>query len=282
MKIKKGMTLIELIVTMGIVVICLCMFSLIFNSNNKIFKNVLGEYDIKNNSKIACENIANIIKYSDEILLDESEIRFLNNDNEKFILYVEGSKISENEDGNVQRRFSYVLKKDDKKSINNLVRYEYVPIEEKIYIKVEESRNITDTEKNIYLKNSNKNSLELNDKYTSKVHGKLKTTSDNNIIYNKHLIFKPYKSKDILAIYYDKNEKLKILKVKEQPLNDYENYNVMKKGSNDAVIARDIEDILIKQNGSKVNIKVYGGGSEKDKNVLIEKTIVLDKVRGAI
>lgn len=286
MRRNKGITLIELIVTMGILIISVGMFFLILKSNLKVFDKIGNKYNVNNNCKIACNHISNIIKYGDKIISSDEinnnpNLKFLNNNSkEKVVFYIEGSNIEKEN----QRRFLYTLKEDKKnENITNLYRYEYMPIENRIFKPMENSRYLTDVERKNYLTNSEESRLKLNEKNSAYINGSLAKVIDKSSVYDEYIIFQPYKSNVIMAIYFDTNNILKITSVQEIPLNEYENYNKIKEQSQgEKIIAYNIKSIEIKNNGLQVTIKVEGGCREKDEKVEIKDKVVIDRMRGSM
>ncbi|WP_061996537.1 prepilin-type N-terminal cleavage/methylation domain-containing protein [Clostridium sp. ATCC 25772] len=286
MRRNKGITLIELIVTMGILMISVGMFFLILKSNLKVFDKIGNKYNVNNNCKIACNHISNIIKYGDKIISGDEinnnpNLKFLNNNSkEKVVFYIEGSNIEKEN----QRRFLYTLKEDKKnENITNLYRYEYMPIENRIFKPMENSRYLTDVERKNYLTNSEESRLKLNEKNSAYINGSLAKVIDKSSVYDEYIIFQPYKSNVIMAIYFDTNNILKITSVQEIPLNEYENYNKIKEQSQgEKIIAYNIKSIEIKNNGLQVTIKVEGGCREKDEKVEIKDKVVIDRMRGSM
>ncbi|WP_010293572.1 prepilin-type N-terminal cleavage/methylation domain-containing protein [Clostridium senegalense] len=293
MRKNKGITLIELIVTMGILMISVGMFFLILKSNLKVFDKLSNKYNVNNNCKIACNHISNIIKYGDKIISGDEinnnpSLKFLNNNSkEKVVFYIEGSNIEKenpNKEKGNQRRFLYTLRQDkNNEDITNLYRYEYMPIENKIFKSMGNSRYLTDVEKKNYLINSEKSRLQLNEKNSAYINGDLTRVIDKSSVYDEYIIFQPYKSNIVMAIYFDTNNILKITSVKEIPLNEYENYNKIKEQSQgEKIIAYNIKSIKIKNNGLQVTIEIDGGCREKDEKVEIKDKVVIDRMRGAI
>ena len=286
MRKNKGITLIELIVTMGILIISVGMFFLILKSNLKVFDKIGNKYNVNNNCKIACNHISNIIEYGDKIISGDEinnnpNLKFLNNNSkEKVVFYIEGSNIEKEN----QRRFLYTLKEDKKnENITNLYRYEYMPIENRIFKPMENSRCLTDVERKNYLTNNEESRLKLNEKNSAYINGSLTKVIDKSSVYDEYIIFQPYKSNVIMAIYFDTNNILKITSVQEIPLNEYENYNKIKEQSQgEKIIAYNIKSIEIKNNGLQVTIKVEGGCREKDEKVEIKDKVVIDRMRGSM
>ncbi|NEU05834.1 prepilin-type N-terminal cleavage/methylation domain-containing protein [Clostridium senegalense] len=286
MRKNKGITLIELIVTMGILIISAGMFFLILKSNLKVFDKIGNKYNVNNNCKIACNHISNIIEYGDKIISGDEinnnpNLKFLNNNSkEKVVFYIEGSNIEKEN----QRRFLYTLKEDKKnENITNLYRYEYMPIENRIFKPMENSRCLTDVERKNYLTNSEESRLKLNEKNSAYINGSLTKIIDKSSVYDEYIIFQPYKSNVIMAIYFDTNNILKITSVQEIPLNEYENYNKIKgQSQGEKIIAYNIKSIEIKNNGLQVTIKVEGGCREKDEKVEIKDKVVIDRMRGSM
>lgn len=286
MRKNKGITLIELIVTMGILMISVGMFFLILKSNLKIFDKIGNKYNVNHNCKIACNHISNIIEYGDKIISGDEinnnpNLKFLNNNSkEKVVFYIEGSNIEKEN----QRRFLYTLKEDKKnENITNLYRYEYMPIENRIFKPMENSRYLTDVERKNYLTNSEESRLKLNEKNSAYINGSLTKVIDKSSVYDEYIIFQPYKSNVIMAIYFDTNNILKITSVQEIPLNEYENYNKIKgQSQGEKIIAYNIKSVEIKNNGLQVTIKVEGGCREKDEKVEIKDKVVIDRMRGSM
>ncbi|GAA0126996.1 hypothetical protein UT300019_29000 [Clostridium sp. CTA-19] len=293
MRRNKGITLIELIVTMGILMISVGMFFLILKSNLKVFDKIGNKYNVNNNCKIACNHISNIIKYGDKIISGDEinnnpNLKFLNNDSkEKVVFYIEGSNIEKenpNKEKGNQRRFLYTLKEDRKnENITNLYRYEYMPIENRIFKPMENSRYLTDVERKSYLTNSDETRLKLNEKNSAYINGSLTKVIDKSSVYDEYIIFQPYKSNVVMAIYFDTNNILKITSVQEIQLNEYENYNKIKgQSQGEKIIAYNIKSVEIKNNGLQVTIKVDGGCREKDEKVEIKDKVVIDRMRGSM
>lgn len=88
---KKGLTLVELLVTISLLGLVIGIASSIFLGNNKIFKKGVDQYDVQSNARIAMTDITNSVRYATllEILPDTAAIPEASTlaDNEGYIYY---------------------------------------------------------------------------------------------------------------------------------------------------------------------------------------------------
>lgn len=302
---KKGMTLVEVIISMSLLAICILMFSLILRSNMKLFNIIGGKYEVNNSAKLASNNILSTLKYCDEIITRND---ILNNDkyknldftknipNSNMVFYLETSYLSEVEKNNEEKqlRFVYVLKDDEKyKNVRNLYRYQLKSFDNKVFVLNSKARVINEYEFSNYFKlgvdgniQYKNNQAMVNDNKVVEVLGELDKKGINSInpIF-KPVIFKPHMSEETMVIYKVNNgkegrENFEIAKVKEQSLEMYSQYNKLEESSvEEILIANNIKNVDININSGEAKLVVTSGCREKDKEVQLLNKVSIDRFR---